>query len=1586
MGIAKEKEDLTNTLRMLVPISALSDDKFVDLASSTKIEFIDSGELIFKQGDTDTRAVYLLAGKVVMMAGKSIADTIIGGTEHARYPLAHHIPRQLSAKAKTSISVVRINTQMLDALLTDNNEQADAYEVSEILEEDDTDWMTQMLQSEAFASLPAENIQSMFMQMEEVAVKAGQTIVEQGSKGDFFYMLRRGRCKVVVEKNGRQKVMAELSAGDSFGEEALISDTLRNASITMLTDGLLMRLAKDNFTKLMQAPLISWVSYDEATDIVKDGGVWLDVRMPNEFKSVSIAGSHNLPLSLLRTKAEKLKKSRKYVTYCDTGKRSSVAAFLLSQRGFDAQVLAGGFTEAKSNAVPDVPPPTEMLKEKPEAVIAAKTTTQKEPKEKIVNFNAEQVAARKKAEQEAVALRDANAKVESEATELRDANAKVESEATELRDANAKAEDEASKLRDANAKVESEATELRDANAEAERRAKEEAERREQVEAELAELKSQQSKAQELAKEESEKRLLAEAAVQKLKEDQEEALERAQQEIQKRKEVEKDASRIRKEAEAAKEKAELEAGKLKDEREKAKIAADSELAKLKVAREEAEKTADEEVQKHQQAAEVARIDAEKQMADIKAEADSARQAAEADAKRIREEAEIARERAEVDVQRLQIEQDAAREKAEAEVESLRSQARRVKELAEEEAKQRSAELETRIVEETERVRIKSEEEAAKLLAEVESARLQAEAEHAQFLSSQENARLSAEQEVLRLKAEADKIKLKAEEETQKMHEVEATRLASEEETSRIKAEAAATRREIEDQAVKRQLEAESIQRKAEEEAAKIKADAENSRLMAEEEVARIGAKMEKARMDVKHENAEYVAQLEAEADAVKLEAEAARTMRDEAETARLAAEEAANQVREEVQSEREKAEREAMALIDAAEQTRLQAAQDAQEMKQAAEAARLDAEKQAEVIAGEAQSTKQIAEVDASRLQIEAEDAQKRAEEVIDKMRAEADALKQQIALSKQHEEELAANKAMEARAEVERAAAVEKAALEAKVAAEEKAAEEKRAALAAKVAAEEKAAEEKRAELAAKVAAEEKAAEEERAEREAKAAEEEQKLAAEKKAVEEKIETERVAEQQAAALMAEEDAVAEAVLKEMADAAEATEVTAPLDIQEISLSDENDEFEESDIIVLGEALDEIQEDFVVVPSEFVDERDDIERLVSETIEGVESVFASQFTEQVIQNEVIPEQQRSKKMFYAGGGIAAALIASVVGWLVLSGNEEPVTVAASKSTSVQKPVTATNIPSEVVQLETPPVIVKPAPVAKVETKPVEPVASVVEEKPKPKLEARPKPTVIAKIAEPTPAVSAFRKPVFVSDALKVGGQGPLMTLIPKGSWKIGSPSSSLQFDERPQHVVNLGSFAMSRFEVSVAEYRRYLKVTGRSGADSVRGKDGSLPVSGVSWTDASRYAKWLSKQTGRKYRLPTEAEWEYAASARKPTQFTWGDELVLNKANCFNCGSQWDATSVAPIGSFAANAFGLHDMAGNVMEWTADCANNSYAGAPTNGRAWLRGDCGQRMVRGGAYDSPSDSLRVKKRASFLLDSRLDKIGIRLVRD
>jgi formylglycine-generating enzyme required for sulfatase activity len=162
-------------------------------------------------------------------------------------------------------------------------------------------------------------------------------------------------------------------------------------------------------------------------------------------------------------------------------------------------------------------------------------------------------------------------------------------------------------------------------------------------------------------------------------------------------------------------------------------------------------------------------------------------------------------------------------------------------------------------------------------------------------------------------------------------------------------------------------------------------------------------------------------------------------------------------------------------------------------------------------------------------------------------------------------------------------------------------------------------------------------------------------------------------------------------------------------------------------------------------------------------------------------------------------------------------------------------------------------------------------------------------------------------------------------------------------------------------------------------------KRGLQPVINVSWFDATAYVSWLSRKTGKAYRLLSEAEWEYAARAGSTTAYYWGNEIGKENVNCNGCGSKWDNIQTSPVGSFAANAFGLFDMSGNVWQWAQDCYHDNYNGAPTDGSAWIGGDCPNRVIRGGSWFSFPQLLRSAGRYWSPDNSRGNLLGFRVGR-
>ncbi len=344
----EEREASVQLLKTLAPLDGLKRDNLAALAKKVSVRTLSAGRMLFKEGDTDKRTVWVVGGMVEIKEQDRTIAMIRGGTPEARNPLYPKLPRAASARAVEEISYLSIDSELLDVMIT--WDQTGTYEVAELQAQLDgtgtDDWMTTLLQTKAFHRIPPANIQAIFMRLQRTPTRAGEVVIKQGDEGDYFYIIVNGKCVVTRETplNREGIKLAELSVGDTFGEEALIAEAKRNATVTMLTDGALMRLNKQDFRQLMNEPLLQWVSYDKAREIVAEGGRWLDVRLPSEHQNFAIEGSLNIPLYFIRLKLTALDRKIPYVVYCDTGRRSSAAAFILVERGFDAYVLTGGLS------------------------------------------------------------------------------------------------------------------------------------------------------------------------------------------------------------------------------------------------------------------------------------------------------------------------------------------------------------------------------------------------------------------------------------------------------------------------------------------------------------------------------------------------------------------------------------------------------------------------------------------------------------------------------------------------------------------------------------------------------------------------------------------------------------------------------------------------------------------------------------------------------------------------------------------------------------------------------------------------------------------------------------------------------------------------------------------------------------------------------------------------------------------------------------------------------------------------------------------------------------------------------------------
>lgn len=320
-----------NLFRQFVPLASLPPVDRNELARSARVGNYQPGQVVFNRGDAARTVVFLVSGTVELLTDKS-AHVVDATSPDAKHAIAQGPRRTATATCLKPAQVLFIDRDRLDLALTWS--QTGGVEVLDLEGEEEQDWMGSMLQSPAFHRIPPGNIAQIFAAMKPVAYKAGEVILKQGDPGDFYYVTTSGR--VTIERDGHEVV--QLGVGKPFGEEALVSGEPRNATVRALTDVAAMRLSADDFARLLRAPVLKEIAVDE----IPNDALLLDVRLPEEFRQGRLPGAMNLPLARLRERAHELEPDKVYVVYCDSGRRSASATYLLCERGFDARHLAGG--------------------------------------------------------------------------------------------------------------------------------------------------------------------------------------------------------------------------------------------------------------------------------------------------------------------------------------------------------------------------------------------------------------------------------------------------------------------------------------------------------------------------------------------------------------------------------------------------------------------------------------------------------------------------------------------------------------------------------------------------------------------------------------------------------------------------------------------------------------------------------------------------------------------------------------------------------------------------------------------------------------------------------------------------------------------------------------------------------------------------------------------------------------------------------------------------------------------------------------------------------------------------------------------
>lgn len=1112
-----EKSLNYSTLQGFVPLDALSNTHLQDLADKAVIEEFTSAEYVFRAGERDDQTIYLLEGVVELINahGQSVAK-LTGQSKAARHPLAHAQPRQLSVRVIEKATVVKIDTTRLDALLSWS--ESTGYNVEELSADSDDDWLTRLLQSETFSRLSPVNIQQLLSSMESVPASAGDIIVEEGSVGESFYVVKQGRLSVARKGAVEDKdvLLAELSEGACFGEEALVAGTQRNATVTMLTDGILMRVSKQDFDELLRAPLVQSIDYELARQAVQQGAVWLDVRLADEYRNVSLPGSQNLPLSELRDRLDELDRHCQYITCCDTGRRSASAAFVLSQHGFDATALEKGLMEVPWDDLDEAVP------EETHATEAAEEVSDNPVDEKLIAETASVSVAESAAH--AAVINDYQTKLDAAAAENNRLASELESVRLELRHQT----DEMARV-------------IQD------------------------------------SKENASSLEAAREALMRTQNEQQDTLNQQTRLTHRLSALENENNQLRRDFEIA-----LEQTTGSPDNIEAQASLEQDLAATRQ-------------QLEQLTAEIAQLNTSHKL--------------------------VVKDR-DTRIKSLEIALESERAEVQQQIDEITA----------------AAEADTR-----------------RQLSEMQAS-----------LATQKDSGDKTDEAISELQAQLEQL----------------TR-------ERDASEAAA--------------------HKASQEADQMRAELEVSRGLEAMEPATAGSEWQ-----------ENMTQLKTE-----LEAETAQRVRAEAEVARWK-----------------------------------NTAEDLEKTMQEA--------REEDIIATPVMYTSPADE------------------DLVD-------------TLSTSHPQQPDSNS--------------------------------------------------------------------------------EKRVIAGKLLEDDDLEPGPVSGINWKLVLGIGAIVGAAVLYWLPDFGKPA--AAPVESESASAPAQAQQPEDTEIVSASKetipvktpdkGIEQREPDPVTV------EKDNVTDTVAEAVAAIEALEAT-----------------------------------------------------------------SRAPAEM-------------------------------------------PAIEEAVAAQQPVVKMQPGKLF-SDRLSDGSRGPRMVQIPAGSFDMGSTVASANFNERPQHPVKLSAFAIGKHEITFAEYDQFAQATNRKlPADAGWGR-GRQPVINISWDDAVAYADWLSAQTGFNYRLPTEAEWEYAARAGTVTHFWWGNQANADgKANCFDCGSQWDGAKPAAVGSFPANAVGVYEIAGNVMEWVQDCYLPDYSVASPVGAAVSLTPCDAHVVRGGSYSSPLDTLRSAARSRRVPQARIDNLGFRVVR-
>ena len=339
----------------LEQISTFGPARLRELLDYCQVESVPEGNDPFRIHGLEGQSVYLVDGEIEVAYQDGNRVVVDASSEWAKHPLGKRQPAIVAARALRDSQLLRVDDELLDRMVTldqiarhDTQASAHAAEVENGAQPNVRHLLNsrmfnaEQLRNGPLAHVPMANIGTLLQRFEAVVVWAGDVIIREGDDGDYYYLIDSGRAEVTRHVGGVDVLLAEMKAGDVFGEEALISGAKRNATITMKSNGVLLRLGRQDFMALLQEPLLHRIGYEQAVQAVAGGAVWIDVRHPSEYRYDRLSGAMNLPLNDVRNAIDVLDRGKKYIAYCQSGRRSAAAAFILAQAGYDIQVLDGG--------------------------------------------------------------------------------------------------------------------------------------------------------------------------------------------------------------------------------------------------------------------------------------------------------------------------------------------------------------------------------------------------------------------------------------------------------------------------------------------------------------------------------------------------------------------------------------------------------------------------------------------------------------------------------------------------------------------------------------------------------------------------------------------------------------------------------------------------------------------------------------------------------------------------------------------------------------------------------------------------------------------------------------------------------------------------------------------------------------------------------------------------------------------------------------------------------------------------------------------------------------------------------------------